>query len=55
MALFAFAAYFSLQNQLERNPLLLKLCVWSIPLPILACEFGWITAEAGRQPWTVYG
>ncbi|HTQ71261.1 MAG TPA: cytochrome ubiquinol oxidase subunit I [Acidocella sp.] len=55
VALFAFAAYFSLQNQLERNPLLLKLCVWSIPLPVLACEFGWITAEAGRQPWSVYG
>jgi cytochrome d ubiquinol oxidase subunit I len=54
-ALFAFAAYFSLTNKLEKHPLLLKLSVWSIPLPILACEFGWITAEAGRQPWSVYG
>ncbi|MDD2704730.1 MAG: cytochrome ubiquinol oxidase subunit I, partial [Acidocella sp.] len=55
VALFAFSAYFSLTNQLEKHPMLLKLAVWSIPLPILACEFGWITAEAGRQPWTVFG
>ncbi|MDE7547589.1 cytochrome ubiquinol oxidase subunit I [Acetobacter fabarum] len=52
--LFAMASYLSLKNQLERNPLFLKLCMWSIPLPILATEFGWITAEAGRQPWTVF-
>ncbi|WP_298214966.1 cytochrome ubiquinol oxidase subunit I [Acidocella sp.] len=55
VGLFSFAAYYSLKNQLERHPFLLKLCVWSIPLPILACEFGWITAEAGRQPWSVFG
>ena len=55
VALFAFAAYFSLTNRLEKHPFLLKLSVWSIPLPILACEFGWITAEAGRQPWSVDG
>jgi cytochrome d ubiquinol oxidase subunit I len=55
MALFAFAAYYSLKNELEKHPLLLKLSVWSIPLPFLACEFGWVTAEAGRQPWSVFG
>ncbi|NNM57619.1 cytochrome ubiquinol oxidase subunit I [Acidocella sp.] len=55
IALFAFMAYFSLKNQLENNRFLLKLCMISIPAPILACEFGWITAEAGRQPWSVYG
>jgi len=32
----------------------LKLLVLSIPLPVLACELGWITAEVGRQPWVVY-
>ncbi|WP_194299862.1 cytochrome ubiquinol oxidase subunit I [Acetobacter conturbans] len=52
--LFALGAYVSLKNRLNRNHLLLKLCLWSIPLPILATEFGWITAEAGRQPWTVF-
>lgn len=25
------------------------------PLPLLANELGWITAEMGRQPWIVYG
>ncbi|MDE8350099.1 MAG: cytochrome ubiquinol oxidase subunit I [Acidocella sp.] len=55
IAIFAFSAYYSLKNQLEKHPLLLKLCMWSIPLPVLATEFGWVTAEAGRQPWTVFG
>ncbi|UCE61282.1 MAG: cytochrome ubiquinol oxidase subunit I [Phycisphaerales bacterium] len=32
----------------------LKLLPWVIPLPLLACEFGWIVAEVGRQPWVVY-
>jgi cytochrome bd ubiquinol oxidase subunit I len=29
--------------------------VLSISLPIIACQFGWLTAEVGRQPWIVYG
>ena len=33
----------------------LKLLIWSIPLPLIACQLGWITAEVGRQPWIVYG
>jgi len=45
--------------QVRRNRLwdcrwFLKLLVWSIPLPLLACQFGWIAAEVGRQPWIVY-
>ena len=32
----------------------LKLLVWVVPLPIIACQFGWLTAEVGRQPWIVY-
>jgi len=32
----------------------LRLLVVSIPLPIIACQLGWITAEVGRQPWVVY-
>jgi cytochrome d ubiquinol oxidase subunit I len=26
-----------------------------IPVPFLADEAGWLVAELGRQPWTVYG
>jgi cytochrome bd ubiquinol oxidase subunit I len=29
--------------------------VWSVLLPQLANQFGWYTAEMGRQPWVVYG
>jgi len=32
----------------------LKLLLWSIPLPLIACQFGWVTTEVGRQPWIVY-
>ena len=32
----------------------LGLLVLSIPLPVLACQFGWAAAEVGRQPWIVY-
>jgi cytochrome d ubiquinol oxidase subunit I len=46
--------------QLRRKKLfetkwLLRLFVWSVPLPLAACQLGWITAEVGRQPWIVYG
>ena len=37
------------------SPMLLKILVWSLPLPWLANQLGWITAEVGRQPWIVYG
>jgi cytochrome d ubiquinol oxidase subunit I len=33
----------------------LCLLVWSLPLPVLACQLGWVAAEVGRQPWIVYG
>ena len=26
-----------------------------VPLPVLANELGWVSAELGRQPWLVYG
>ncbi len=33
----------------------LKLMLWMLPLPYLANSTGWFVAEAGRQPWLVYG
>jgi cytochrome d ubiquinol oxidase subunit I len=27
----------------------------AVPFPYIANEFGWLTAEVGRQPWLVYG
>eukprot|EP00767_Chilomastix_cuspidata_P007576 gnl/Chilomastix_cuspidata/8300.p1 GENE.gnl/Chilomastix_cuspidata/8300~~gnl/Chilomastix_cuspidata/8300.p1 ORF type:complete len:438 (+),score=-16.78 gnl/Chilomastix_cuspidata/8300:110-1423(+) len=43
------------RNKLTEKRWFLKLMVFSIPLPYVAVEFGWILAEVGRQPWIVYG
>ena len=32
----------------------LKLLIVSIPLPLAACQLGWMAAEVGRQPWIVW-
>lgn len=29
--------------------------LYTLPLPVLISEFGWMAAEIGRQPWIVYG
>lgn len=46
---------FLTKNNPEKYPLLMKILVWSIPLPYIAAQAGWIVAEVGRQPWIVYG
>ena len=33
----------------------LWLAVIASPVPLLAVQLGWMTAEVGRQPWIVYG
>jgi cytochrome d ubiquinol oxidase subunit I len=55
IALFATAFVLASRRQLERWPLFLKLCVWSLPAPWIAAELGWYVAESGRQPWTIDG
>jgi cytochrome d ubiquinol oxidase subunit I len=52
--LFAVAFWFSTKRNFE-HPLFLKVCLWSLPLPWLAAELGWIVAEYGRQPWAIDG
>ncbi|MHC4472203.1 MAG: cytochrome ubiquinol oxidase subunit I [Planctomycetota bacterium] len=32
----------------------LRFFMLALPLPVLACQFGWVAAEVGRQPWAVY-
>lgn len=54
IAISMLAVWFSWKKKLD-NPLFLKLMIFSIPLPYLAMQLGWIVAEVGRQPWTVYG
>ncbi len=48
------ASYKLYKKSLWDSRKLLKLMIWSIPLPVLACQLGWISAEVGRQPWIVY-
>jgi cytochrome d ubiquinol oxidase subunit I len=45
----------SRKDRLEYNPAFLKIMLYSIPLPYIAGQLGWIVAEVGRQPWIVYG
>jgi cytochrome d ubiquinol oxidase subunit I len=46
---------FFIRNRLEDFPRYLKVMLFSIPLPYIAIEAGWVLAEVGRQPWIVYG
>ena len=43
------------RNRLLESPGYLKLMLYSIPLPYIAIQMGWVVAEVGRQPWIVYG
>jgi cytochrome d ubiquinol oxidase subunit I len=55
IALFATMFWMASTRQLERRRWLLRVCLWSLPLPWVAAEVGWYVAEAGRQPWTIDG
>ncbi len=44
-----------LRDKLYTNKLFLTALLFSIPLPSLVLELGWMAAEFGRQPWVVYG
>lgn len=52
--LLIFGLIYSLKNTLEQHPWFLRACLYSIPLPFIAAEAGWILAEIGRQPWIVH-
>lgn len=54
MLVMAFASFKLYKKTLWESKKFLKLLVWSIPLPLLACQLGWIATEVGRQPWIVY-
>ena len=55
IALFATAFYLATRHRFDRHPNFLKLAFFSLPLPWIAIEVGWIVAEYGRQPWAVDG
>jgi cytochrome d ubiquinol oxidase subunit I len=43
------------KKRLEGNEIVLKLLLWSLPVPYIANTTGWILTEGGRQPWIVVG
>ncbi len=51
---FVLATLYSLRNTVQDKEWLLKASVWMIPAPFLANECGWVLAELGHQPWTVF-
>jgi cytochrome d ubiquinol oxidase subunit I len=55
IAITLYATWLLRKDRLFEKKWLLKAFIWSIPLPLAACQLGWITAEVGRQPWIVYG
>jgi len=54
LGLFA-AAFWAASNRRFDKPLLLKAALFSLPLPWISTELGWIVAEYGRQPWAIEG
>ncbi len=55
IALFALAFYLSARRRQDRYALFLRAALYSLPLPWIAAELGWIVAEYGRQPWVIDG
>lgn len=47
--------FFWWRGTLFKQKWLLWIFVFSVLLPQIANQLGWITAEVGRQPWIVYG
>ncbi|MDP3151005.1 MAG: cytochrome ubiquinol oxidase subunit I [Ignavibacteria bacterium] len=54
ISIMALAAFLLYKKKLFENKKILKVLMWSIPLPLAAIQLGWISAEVGRQPWIVY-
>ena len=54
LGFFVLAFILTLTNTVQNYRWFLRASVWMIPVPFIACEMGWLVAEVGRQPWTVF-
>ena len=54
LLVFAFGLYYSAKDLITSRRWLLKASFLALPLPWIACELGWMVAEYGRQPWSIY-
>jgi cytochrome bd ubiquinol oxidase subunit I len=55
IAALAWGAWQLRRGRLWESRRYLTLLIVSIPLPLAACQLGWMATEVGRQPWIVYG
>ncbi|WP_147534120.1 cytochrome ubiquinol oxidase subunit I [Bacillus marasmi] len=55
MALTWYGVYLYKKGKLENSKKFLKTVLYSMLLPYVAINAGWVVAEVGRQPWAVYG
>ena len=51
----ALALFFLWRRTLFTKRWLLWAIMLAMPFPFIANTLGWVTAEAGRQPWIIYG
>ena len=54
IALFALIFWDATHRNFSRR-WLQHVTLWSLPLPWIAAELGWVVAEYGRQPWAIDG
>lgn len=54
IALFAISFWKASKNKFEPS-WIHKAALYSLPLPWVAAELGWVVAEYGRQPWAIEG
>ena len=50
----ALSVFMLIRKKLFESRKILRVLLWSMPLPLAACQLGWMAAEVGRQPWIVY-
>ena len=53
LVVFLLAFYESTRHHIGEKKWVLRMAFYSIPLPWIAAECGWIVAEYGRQPWSI--
>lgn len=53
--LFATGFYLTARHKLHTSRWFHRIAFYSLPLPWIAAELGWVVAEYGRQPWVVQG
>jgi cytochrome d ubiquinol oxidase subunit I len=53
--LFTLSFWYSMKGSFADKKWLLRWAVLFIPMPWVAAELGWVVAEYGRQPWSIFG